>query len=158
MQGEEGYRSLSCTRATQTFSPRGGPGLPPPLLARQRFKQPALACTRCGPTTIHQSPPPAVDASDDSFRFYSGGVYHNPDCHTKAADLDHAVIIRWARADGAKVKRLGACVNAGVMLNSIHQNPWQLTAACMASPMLACPEPAPRRPCPPPLQRLRHHR
>lgn len=38
---------------------------------------------------------PAVDASDDSFRFYSGGLYHNPDCQTAPADLDHAVIIRW---------------------------------------------------------------
>jgi cathepsin L len=35
----------------------------------------------------------SIDASDDSFRFYSGGVYHNPDCATKPADLDHAVII-----------------------------------------------------------------
>ena len=39
--------------------------------------------------------PAAVDASDDSFRFYSGGVYHNPGCHTAPADLDHAVIVRW---------------------------------------------------------------
>lgn len=37
--------------------------------------------------------PPAVDASDDSFRFYAGGLYHNPDCHTDPAELDHAVII-----------------------------------------------------------------
>lgn len=35
----------------------------------------------------------SIDASDDSFRFYSGGVYHNPGCHTDPAELDHAVII-----------------------------------------------------------------
>lgn len=40
-----------------------------------------------GPLTV------SVDASADSFRFYSGGVYRNEDCKTKAADLDHAVIL-----------------------------------------------------------------
>ncbi|PSC69765.1 Counting factor associated D [Micractinium conductrix] len=35
----------------------------------------------------------SIDASADSFRFYSGGLYHNPDCATNPADLDHAVIL-----------------------------------------------------------------
>ena len=42
----------------------------------------------------HLPPLTAVDASDDSFRFYSGGIYSNPSCATHPADLDHAVIIR----------------------------------------------------------------
>ncbi|KAI3428334.1 hypothetical protein D9Q98_006714 [Chlorella vulgaris] len=35
----------------------------------------------------------SIDASDDAFRFYSGGLYTNPQCATAPADLDHAVII-----------------------------------------------------------------
>ena len=40
-----------------------------------------------GPLTV------SVDASADSFRFYSGGIYHNDKCATTAGDLDHAVIL-----------------------------------------------------------------
>lgn len=58
------------------------------------------------PATATSSEPSAVDASDDSFRFYSGGVYHNPDCATKPADLDHAVIIRWAAGCGIPARRM----------------------------------------------------
>ena len=35
----------------------------------------------------------SIDADADSFRFYSGGLYDNPECATEAADLSHAVIV-----------------------------------------------------------------
>ena len=38
---------------------------------------------RMGPTSI------AIDASQDSFRFYSEGVYYDPMCSSD--DLDHGV-------------------------------------------------------------------
>ena len=34
----------------------------------------------------------SVDAESDSFRFYAGGVYDNPECATASEDLSHAVI------------------------------------------------------------------
>jgi cathepsin L len=35
----------------------------------------------------------SVDAEDDGFRFYAGGLYSNPNCATKADDLNHAVLL-----------------------------------------------------------------
>lgn len=34
----------------------------------------------------------SVDAESDAFRFYSGGIFYEPDCATAAKDLNHAVI------------------------------------------------------------------
>lgn len=34
-----------------------------------------------------------IDASQQSFQFYSSGVYNEPKCHNKAAQLDHGVAI-----------------------------------------------------------------
>eukprot|EP00887_Chlorella_sp_A99_P000277 scaffold13.g277.t1 len=39
-----------------------------------------------GPLTV------SIDASQDSFRFYTAGIYTTPDCKTKPRELDHAVI------------------------------------------------------------------
>lgn len=35
----------------------------------------------------------AIDASHESFQFYSKGVYYEPDCSSNSRRLDHAVLI-----------------------------------------------------------------
>jgi cathepsin L len=34
----------------------------------------------------------SMDASHPSFSFYSGGVYNDPSCSYKSADLDHSMV------------------------------------------------------------------
>lgn len=65
------------------------------------------------PPSIRPTTLLAVDASDDAFRFYSGGLYTNPQCATAPADLDHAVIIRWVgHHRGGWVAGCGSAVQA----------------------------------------------
>jgi hypothetical protein len=35
----------------------------------------------------------SIDASQPTFRFYSGGVYSDPNCAWKVEDLDHSVLL-----------------------------------------------------------------
>ena len=100
------------------------PAQPTTLAARAPLPPPK----RAAETRRRRRHAAAVDASDDSFRFYSGGVYSRPDCATKASDLDHAVIISGygTAADGTPywlVKNIwspywvggsGVCVCGGV--------------------------------------------
>ena len=57
------------------------------------FRIPVPTASRPRPSPSAAAAVAAVDASDNSFRFYSGGIYSRPDCATQASDLDHAVII-----------------------------------------------------------------
>lgn len=77
------------------------PHLPTP---RPRQASGGPSCLRCvrwanartshAVAALRHAAPLAVDASADSFRFYSGGLYHNPECAQDPKDLDHAVILR----------------------------------------------------------------
>ena len=45
------------------------------------------AVTTVGPIAV------AIDARNDTFQHYSGGVYYNPECSSSVLDLDHAVLV-----------------------------------------------------------------
>ena len=45
------------------------------------------AVTTVGPIAV------SIDASNDTFQLYSGGVYYNPECSSSVFDLDHAVLV-----------------------------------------------------------------
>jgi len=43
--------------------------------------------TVLGPVSV------AIDASQDSFQYYEGGIYYEPACHNDMDDLDHGVLV-----------------------------------------------------------------
>ena len=45
------------------------------------------AVTTVGPIAV------SIDASNDTFQQYNGGVYYNPECSSSFLDLDHAVLV-----------------------------------------------------------------
>ena len=45
------------------------------------------AVTTVGPIAV------SIDARNDTFQLYNGGVYYNPECSSSILDLDHAVLV-----------------------------------------------------------------
>ncbi len=45
------------------------------------------AVTTVGPIAV------SIDARNDTFQLYSGGVYYNPECSSSVLNLDHAVLV-----------------------------------------------------------------
>lgn len=84
------------------------------LRPRARAARLLLAVADCPPapplTPLLCPPPAAVDASDDSFRFYSGGLYHNPDCKVRL-QLAEAGRVHWTGAvqRGSALSAAAAC-------------------------------------------------
>jgi cathepsin L len=44
-------------------------------------------------STLHGPVSIAIDASQSSFQFYSGGIYYEPFCHSDLDSLDHGVLV-----------------------------------------------------------------